>query len=129
MKFIKCFPVFFMVLAFSANAETALTEADIIGVWSIDAESNHLDGSGGKKLETTWTFNKDGTMIGESTDSQRNARVGKFRITVKYRIEDGKLIKQVSPGRSKEETCVAIEKETPKMTLKCRTNYFFMSKN
>jgi hypothetical protein len=128
MKFITSLPLFFMFLAFSANAEIALTGADILGTWSIDAESNHLDGSGGKKLQTTWTFNKDGTMTGESSDSQRHARVGTFRVSVKYRIEDGKLIKQVSPGRKKEDVCIVIEKEDPKMILKCRTNYFFMTK-
>ena len=128
MKYKTSLSIFFMVLAFSANAEIALTEADILGVWSVDAESSKRDGSGGKALQTTWTFNKDGTMVGESTDSQRHARIGKFSATVKYRIENGTLIKQASPGRSREETCIVIEKEDPKMVLKCRTIYFFMTK-
>ena len=128
MKYKTSLSIFFMVLAFTANAEIALTEADILGIWSVDAESSKRDGSGGKALQTTWTFNKDGTMVGESTDSQRHARIGKFSATVKYRIENGNLIKQASPGRKREETCIVIEKEDPKMVLKCRTIYFFMTK-
>lgn len=118
----------FMVLAFSAQAEIPLTQQDILGSWSVDKESINRDGSAYKELATTWEFKNDGTMIGISIDSQKHARVGKFRAVLKYRIEDGKLIKQASPGRSKEETCIAIERDGPKMVLKCRNIYFFMTK-
>lgn len=91
----------FLVAAFSAQAEIPLTELDILGSWSVNKESINRDGSAYKELNTTWEFKSDGTMIGISIDSQKHARVGKFRAILKYRIEDRKLIKQVSPGRSK----------------------------
>lgn len=121
-------PALFMSLSFSANAEIPLTESDILGSWSVDKESINRDGSNSKELDTVWTFNNDGTMLGVSIDSQRHARVGKFRALLNYRIENGKLIRQASPGRSREETCIAEEKEGSKMLLKCNNIYFFMTK-
>ena len=117
-----------MMLSFSANAEILLSKSDILGGWSVDKESLKRDGSNFKELDTVWTFNNDGTMVGISTDTQAHARVGKFRATLKYRIENGKLIKQVSPGRSREETCTVEEREGSKMLLKCSNTYFFMTK-
>ena len=114
--------------SFAAHADVDLTEADILGSWKIDAESLYSDARDAKKLETVWTFKNDGTMEGVSSDSQAHARVGEFRATLKYHIENGKMIKQAAPGRSRNETCVAIEKDGPKMVLKCSSVYFFMSK-
>ena len=127
MRFNKIIPALLLMFAFNANAEIPLTESDILGSWQIDKESINRDGSNSKALNTVWTFNNDGTMVGESVDSQRHARVEKFRVVLKYRIENGKLIKQV-PGRSKEETCIAEEKDDSKMLLKCKNIYFFMTK-
>jgi len=114
--------------SFAANADVDLTEADILGSWKIDAESLHSDARDAKELDTVWTFKNDGTMEGVSSDSQAHARVGEFRATLNYRIENGKMIKQAAPGRSRNETCVAIEKDGPKMVLKCSSVYFFMTK-
>ena len=127
MNLNKMLSALFLMFAFNANAEIPLTESDILGSWQIEKESINRDGSGSKALNTVWTFNNDGTMVGESIDSQRHARVEKFRIVLKYRIENGKLIKQV-PGRSKEETCIAEEKDDSNMLLKCKNIYFFMTK-
>lgn len=121
-------PALLMPLAFSANAEIPLTESDILGSWSVDKESIKRDGSNAKALKTVWTFNNDGKMVGVSKDSQAHARMEEVRATLNYRIENGKMIKQVSPGRSKEEACTAEEKEGPKMLLKCGNIYFFMTK-
>jgi hypothetical protein len=38
------------------------------------------------------------------------------------------LVKQAAPGRSKMETCTAVEKVNDKMVLKCQAIYFFMTK-
>jgi hypothetical protein len=122
------YPALFMLLTFSAQAEILLTQPDILGSWSVDKESINRDGRKSKALDTVWTFNNNGTLVAVSHDSQTHARVGKFRAKVKYRIESGKLIKQVSPGRSREETCITIEKEGSKMLLKCSNIYFFMTK-
>lgn len=118
----------FMTFAFTANAEVKLTEKDILGAWKIDTESINSDGSNAKELNSTWTFRPDGTMEGLSNDTNAHARVSEIRATVKYSVEDGKIVKQASPGRSKYETCVAIEKNDKKMTLECNHIYFFMTK-
>ena len=128
MSFNKILPILLLMFTFNANAEIPITESDLLGSWSIDKESIHRDGSDSKELDTVWTFNDDGTMIGVSIDSQKHARVGKFRAVLKYRIENGKLIKQVAPGRSKEEFCIAEEKDDSSMLLKCKNIYFFMTK-
>jgi hypothetical protein len=115
-------------LSFSAFAEVQLTQADILGVWQIDKESRNSDGSKARGLSTTWEFKKDGTLEGNSHDADASARVEKMRAVVSYSIEDGKLVKQAAPGRSKMETCTAVEKENDKMVLKCQSIYFFMTK-
>lgn len=115
-------------LSFSAIAEVQLTQADILGVWQIDKESRNSDGSKARGLSTTWEFKKDGTLEGNSHDADASARVEKMRAVVSYSIEDGKLVKQAAPGRSKMETCTAVEKENDKMVLKCQSIYFFMTK-
>lgn len=117
-----------MAFASAANADVALTKEDILGRWKIDAESFHRDGSGGKALDTAWVFNEDGTMVGTSADADAHASIKNFSATLKYSIENGALKKQVSPGRDKYETCTAIEKDGAKMVLKCKSVYFFMTK-
>ena len=115
----KIFVPALMIFSVSAVAEVTLTQADILGTWQIDKESVHRDGSGSRSLKSTWTFKNDGTMDGVTET---------IRATLNYSIEDGKLIKQAAPGRSKMETCTAVEKENNKMVLKCQDLYFFMTK-
>jgi hypothetical protein len=117
-----------LFVTFAANAEVKLTENDILGVWQIDSESNKSDGSHARKLNSTWTFLKDGNMEGMTIDPDVNARSPEMRATIKYSVEDGKIIKQTMPGRSKFETCTAVEKNAQKMTLECNNVYFFMTK-
>jgi hypothetical protein len=112
----------------SASAEVKLTQQDILGEWKIDYESINADGTDPKELNSVWTFRNDGTMEGVSLDTNKHARIAEFRALVKYTIEDGKLNKQTSPGRSKFDLCVALEKNGPKMTLECNHIYFFMTK-
>jgi hypothetical protein len=115
-----------MLFSFSAVAEVPLTQADILGTWQIDKESMQSDGSKSRSLNSTWTFNNDGTMVGVSQDSDAHARTETLRASLNYSIEDGKLAKQAAPGRSKMETCTAVEKD--RMVLKCQAIYFFMTK-
>ncbi|MCK5190536.1 MAG: hypothetical protein KAR12_10840, partial [Methylococcales bacterium] len=70
MNLNKMLSALFLMFAFNANAEIPLTESDILGSWQIEKESINRDGSGSKALNTVWTFNNDGTMVGESIDSQ-----------------------------------------------------------
>ena len=111
-----------------ALADVPLTQADMLGGWQIDKESTHADGSNARGLETQWIFRADGTMEGITADSDAHARVSELRAILNYSVENGKLNKQAAPGRSKMETCVAVEKDGAKMVLKCQSIYFFMTK-
>jgi len=117
-----------MLFSFSSFADVALSQADLLGTWQIDKESVQSDGSKSRNLNSTWTFKSDGTIEGISQDSDAHARAETLRATLNYSIEDGKIVKQAAPGRSKMETCAAVEKEGNKMVLHCQSLYFFMSK-
>ncbi len=117
-----------MLLSFSASAEVQLSKADLLGTWQIDKESVSADGSNARSSNTTWTFKEDGTLEGVMQESDAHARLGSTRAELNYSIENGKLVKQAAPGRSKMETCVAAEKEGNKMVLKCPSVYYFMTK-
>lgn len=118
-----------LLTSFSAMAEVQLSKADILGAWHIDKESMNSDGSNSRSSNSTWTFKEDGTMEGLTEESaDAHARVNQLRAVLNYSVDGGKLVKQAAPGRSKMETCAAIEKEGNKMVLKCQGNYFFMTK-
>jgi hypothetical protein len=126
---IKTIPVFaLLLLSFSAMAEVQLTQADLVGTWQIDKESASSDGSNARTSNTTWNIKSDGTIEGLTHDSDSHARIDNMRAVLNYSIQDGKLVKQAAPGRSKMETCEAIEKNGNQMVLKCQTVYFFMTK-
>ncbi|GAB4265925.1 MAG: hypothetical protein Kow0065_16730 [Methylomicrobium sp.] len=112
----------------SAHADVALTQADLIGTWQIDKESVDREGTKSRSLNTIWTFREDGTLEGKSQESDAHARIDQLRAVLNYSVEDGKLVKQAAPGRSRMETCTAVEKENDKMVLKCQSAYFFMTK-
>lgn len=122
------FAPFLLLASFASLADVPLKQADLLGTWQIDKESLQNDGSKSRSLNSTWTFKNDGTIEGVSQESDAHARVDMLRATLNYSIEEGKLLKQAAPGRSKMETCLAIEKENNKMVLKCQTLYFFMTK-
>lgn len=117
-----------LLLSFSAVAEVPLTKADLLGTWQIEKESVSSDGLNAKPLNTTWSFREDGTMEGIAQDTDAHARIDSLRAILNYSVEGGKLVKQAAAGRSKMETCVAFEKESNRMVLKCQTVYFFMTK-
>ncbi|MDD2760457.1 MAG: hypothetical protein PHH11_09205 [Methylomonas sp.] len=128
MQFRKFSALALLCLSFSAAAQVQLTQADLLGTWQIDKESVSADGSNARGLNTTWSFRPDGTIEGTSEESDAHARINQLRAVLNYSVENGKLIKQAAPGRSKMETCEAIEKEGNKMVLKCQSIYFFMTK-
>ena len=129
MQFKILSAVALLVFSFPAfSEEVRLSQSDILGTWQIDKESVNSDGSNARGLNTQWTFREDGTMEGVSHESDAHARIDNLRAVLNYSVEDGKLIKQAAPGRSKMDTCVAVEKEGDKMVLKCRSVYFFMTK-
>jgi hypothetical protein len=118
-----------LLASFTATADVPLTRADLMGSWQIDKESMHVDGNNAKAINTVWTFREDGTMEGVSDEtSDSHARINQLRAVLNYSVDNGKLVKQAAPGRSKMETCTAIEKVDAKMVLKCQSVYFFMTK-
>ena len=128
MRLIKFSTAALMFLSFSVSADVQLTKADVLGTWQIDKESNSSDGSKGRTSNTTWTFKDDGTIEGMTHESDSHARVEQLRAVLNYTIEDGKVLKQAAPGRSKMEACAAVEKVGNSMVLKCQSIYFFMTK-
>lgn len=108
--------------------EIQLTQSDLLGTWKIDKESVNSDGSNARGLNTQWTFRNDGTIEGVSEESDAHRRIDSLRAVLNYSVENGKLIKQAAPGRSKMETCTAVEKDGNQMVLKCQSVYFFMTK-
>ncbi len=128
MQILKLPVLVLMLLPFAAAAEVKLTQADVLGTWQIDKESANADGSNARSSNTTWTIKQDGTIEGVTHESDSHARIDNLKAVLNYSIQDGKLVKQAAPGRSKMETCEAIEKNGNQMVLKCQTVYFFMTK-
>lgn len=117
-----------LLSSFSALAELPLTQAELVGTWQIDKEATNKEGNQARATNTIWTVKNDGTIEGVSQDSDAHARQASTKAVLNYSIDNGKLVKQQAPGRSKMETCEAVEKNGNQMVLKCQTVYYFMSK-
>jgi len=128
MQFNRITAIALILFSCGAMADVPLTKAELLGTWQINKESVNSDGSNARGLNTTWTFKEDGTLEGISEENDANARINQLRAVLNYSVDNGKLVKQAAAGRSKMETCAAIEKEGAKMTLKCPSIYFFMTK-
>lgn len=112
--------------ALSANADVVLKdESDILGKWKVTAESAKLDGEK-KKVIVEWEFQSGGILQTIATDA--GGRTNEMHIPIKYRVEDGVIKKQVSPGREKFEDCKVVEKTGSDMILKCPFLFFFLTK-
>lgn len=114
------------LVAFSANAEIKLEDnSKILGKWQVTAEALALDREK-KKLQVTWEFQKDGTLI--TTGEDARSGIGEMNIPIKYSVVDGIIKKQTMPGREKYEECAVVEMEGNDMVLKCKFLYFFMTR-
>ncbi len=119
--------LFAAFVAFNAAADVKLeNNAKLLGKWRVTAEAPALD-KDKKKLNVTWEFQKDGTLmtIGEDTVG----RTKEMDIPIKYSVADGVIKKQASPGRDKYEDCAVVEMSDKDMILKCKYLYFFLSRN
>jgi len=133
MNFIKALLFSSFIISLSANAETALTKKDILGNWTVNFEANDPKGSSGAvgsfSVERTWSFKSNGVLTSTVIDHHPNARnQSTIAASLKYRIEDGKLIMQIAPGRSKEDSCSAIKMDGADLLLKCRFLYYSLTK-
>lgn len=114
------------LMAFSANAEIKLEDnSKILGKWQVTAEALALDREK-KKLQVTWEFQKDGTLV--TTGEDARSGIGAMNIPIKYSVVDGVIKKQTMPGREKYEDCAVVEMEGNDMILKCKFLYFFMTR-
>jgi hypothetical protein len=114
------------LVAFSANAEIKLEDnSKLLGKWQVTAEALALDREK-KKLQVTWEFQKDGTLI--TTGEDARSGIGEMNISIKYSVVDGVIKKQTMPGREKYEDCHVLELEGKDMVLKCKYLYFFLTR-
>ncbi|MEQ1557407.1 MAG: hypothetical protein ABL933_00535 [Methyloglobulus sp.] len=112
--------------ALSANADVVLKDSsEILGRWKLYAESAKLDGEK-KAVIVEWEF-KDGGVL-ETIATDAGGRTNEMHIPIQYKVEDGVIKKQVSPGREKFEDCKVVEKNSSEMILKCPFLYFFLTK-
>lgn len=127
MKTITSFLALCLTLAtFSANAEIKLQDnSKILGKWRVTGEALALDKER-KALNVSWDFQRDGTLMTVGEDSL--GRTKEMDIAIKYRVEDGIIKKQTSPGREKYEDCAVIELSDKDMVLRCRSLFFFMTR-
>ena len=110
----------------AVNAEVKLEDnSKILGKWNLYAEAAQLHK---EKVElfSVWEFRKDGIIHIESED--RFGRTKTLKVDIKYSVENGVIMKQKAPGRSKMESCKVIKLEGGEMTLKCPFVYFFFKR-
>lgn len=108
----------------TAFADVTLgSDADIIGLWRVDAEAIKYEGEK-KALNVTWEFKPGGVLKTTSKD----VRTGDFGVDLLYSVENGQIKKQSVPGRQKFESCAVIRKDATSMDIKCTYLYFFLSK-
>ena len=115
-----------LLFSISANAEVYLDDnSKILGTWKLYAEAADLHK---EKVEmfSVWNFRKDGVIHTESED--RFGRTKTLKIDLKYAVENGKVMKQKNPGRSKMDSCSIVEMEGSNMIMKCPFVYLFFKR-
>lgn len=125
-RYLGILPVAAMLFALSAHADVVLnSESEILGRWKVTAEAAKLDGEK-KKVIVEWDFQAGGVLQTIATDA--GGRTNEMHISIQYRVEDGIIKKQVSPGREKFENCKVVEKKGDDMILKCPFLFYFLTK-
>ncbi len=125
-RFLGILSVTAIFFALSAHADVALKdESEILGKWKLTAEAAKLDGEK-KMVIVEWEFLSGGVLQTVATDA--GGRTNQMHIPIKYKVEDGVIKKQVSPGREKFENCKVVEKKGSEMILKCPFLYYFLTK-
>ncbi len=111
----------------SAKSKVILLEdnSQILGKWTVYAETAALHKIDNKKLNNKWVFNKDGTMSSFGFDTRVN---GSLEVKIKYDIVDGFIVKQIQPSSPKTETCKVVKLTDEKMTMKCKYLYYLMKR-
>jgi hypothetical protein len=125
-RYLGMLPIAAIFFALSAHADVALKdESEILGKWKVTAEAAKLDGEK-KMVIVEWDFQGGGVLMSKATDA--GGRTLEMLIPIKYKVEDGVIKKQVSPGREKFESCKVVEKKGNEMILKCPFLFYFLTK-
>lgn len=112
--------------AASAQADVKLEDNSLIkGKWNLYAEAIDLHKEQ-VSLSGTWDFRDNGVL--NTITSDRYGRTKNLEIDLQYRVENGVLRKQKTPGRSKMESCKAVELDDEKMILKCTFVHLFFKR-
>jgi len=114
------------LITFSAQAKFELKdESPLLGNWNLYAEAAAIHKEK-TSVNIQWEFKRNGVLNTKAED--RTGRTGAFGVQLKYKIENGNLVRQIAPGREKYETCHVQKLDGPDMILKCNYQYFFLRK-
>jgi len=109
-----------------AQADVKLEDNSLIkGKWNLYAEAIARDKEQ-VELSGTWDFQDNGVL--NTITSDRYGRTKNLEIDLQYRVENGVLKKQKTVGRSKMESCKAVELDEHKMILKCTFVHLFFKR-
>jgi len=127
--FLKLLPLAALLAITNVNAKSKVIlledNSQILGKWTVYAETAALHKIDNKKLNNKWVFNKDGTMSSFGFDTRVN---GSLEVKIKYDIVDGFIVKQIQPSSPKTETCKVVKLTDEKMTMKCKYLYYLMKR-
>ena len=128
-KFLKLLPLALLLAITNVSAKSKVIllddNSEILGKWTVFAETAALHKIDNKKLKNKWIFHKDGTLSSFGFDTRLN---GFVEVKVNYEIVDGFIIKQVQPSSPKTETCKVVKLKDVLMTLKCKYLYYLLKR-
>jgi hypothetical protein len=128
-KFLKLLPLALLLAITNVSAKSKVIllddNSEILGKWTVFAETAALHKIDNKKLKNKWIFHKDGTLSSFGFDTRLN---GFVEVKVNYEIVDGFIIKQVQPSSPKTETCKVVKLKDDLMTLKCKYLYYLLKR-
>ncbi len=128
-KFLKLLPLLAFLAISNVNAKSKVIlledNSDILGPWTVFAETAALHKIDNKKLNNKWIFHKDGSLSSFGMDRRLNASL---EVKVKYDIVDGLIVKQIQPSSPKTETCKVVKLKDDLMTLKCKYLYYLLKR-
>jgi hypothetical protein len=128
-KFLKLLPLALLLAITNVSAKSKVIllddNSEILGKWTVFAETAALHKIDNKKLKNKWIFHKDGTLSSFGFDTRLN---GFVEVKVNYEIVYGFIIKQVQPSSPKTETCKVVKLKDDLMTLKCKYLYYLLKR-
>lgn len=128
-KILKLLPLALLLAISTVSAKSKVIllddNSEILGKWTVFAETAALHKIDNKKLKNKWVFRKDGTMSSFGFDPRLN---GFVEVKVNYEVVDGFIKKQVQPSSPKMETCKVVKLKDDFMTMKCKYLYYLLKR-